>query len=637
MVRNTNGLVKFDNNNWTVYDTTNNILPTLGCSIITCDNSNNIWIASNGVLKFNGTVCTEYNTSNSGIPSNYTYDLYADRDTIWISTGQGLTKYDGSTWTVFNTSNSNISGTPLFINKDSIGNLWFAYGSSIEKFDGSNFTLYNSSNSNIPSSYITSLAIDQNNVVYFGNLEHLGQDLFDNIIGNVTSFNGSNWVVYDTSNTEITDPSIYSIFIDNNNSLWAGGKCSGKIFNKIGSQWIEYNPSIADIEDRNVRDIIFDSYNNTYIGSGKNQNIDEGLTKFDMTNWNHLGHYNDTSLAFTVDKFNNVLVKNRHTIQKYNGTNWTTIWNIPDCSTPINSELNEITTDSTGDIWMDYYTYAVYDPLSSSYIFKEGIAHYNGLTWTTYNNTNSPFTGNIHEIKPDLQNKIWVGGSNGLFKFDGTNWNQIQGIQVLSFAFDSLNNVWFSDGHFGLYKYDGITTEHYIHPTMSGYFCPDTDIEIDNHGNVYQATQFSFIVFDGTNWVNYDETNSPLEQSTNLNCLTIDKYGNKWIGTSYGIMIFNEGGMVTNDNSNTYKSAVCSVKTYPNPFSGQTTFEIINEKANAEYSVDIYDMLGKHVKSMKDIYDNTFTLSAKGLESGIYTYKVLDSEKEIGKGKIIVE
>jgi hypothetical protein len=48
-------------------------------------------------------------------------------------------------------------------------------------------------------------------------------------------------------------------------------------------------------------------------------------------------------------------------------------------------------------------------------------------------------------------------------------------------------------------------------------------------------------------------------------------------------------------------------------------------------------MLGKKVRSIDNINSNTFNFSSDDLESGIYLYKVLSFDKEIGKGKIIVE
>ncbi len=79
------------------------------------------------------------------------------------------------------------------------------------------------------------------------------------------------------------------------------------------------------------------------------------------------------------------------------------------------------------------------------------------------------------------------------------------------------------------------------------------------------------------------------------------------------------------------------VEVYPNPFKDITTFEIKSENYKLPYKLEVFDMLGKKVRSIDNINSNTFNFSSDDLESGIYLYKVLSFDKEIGKGKIIVE
>jgi len=70
---------------------------------------------------------------------------------------------------------------------------------------------------------------------------------------------------------------------------------------------------------------------------------------------------------------------------------------------------------------------------------------------------------------------------------------------------------------------------------------------------------------------------------------------------------------------------------FPNPFNGSTRFEL-NLKNNADVTVEVYNVLGKLVKSM-NLTDltagiNTVTLDLAGLNSGLYTYSVtVGSEK----------
>lgn len=79
------------------------------------------------------------------------------------------------------------------------------------------------------------------------------------------------------------------------------------------------------------------------------------------------------------------------------------------------------------------------------------------------------------------------------------------------------------------------------------------------------------------------------------------------------------------------------VKIYPNPFNDNTTFIILSDKQNGNYSFELYGVLGKQVRSVYEISTKQFQVSRNGLPNGIYFYKIYDTENLIGIGKIIVE
>ncbi len=79
------------------------------------------------------------------------------------------------------------------------------------------------------------------------------------------------------------------------------------------------------------------------------------------------------------------------------------------------------------------------------------------------------------------------------------------------------------------------------------------------------------------------------------------------------------------------------VKVYPNPFSDNTTFTIQSTKLNETYSFELIDVLGKQVKSLKEISAKQFEISRNGLPNGIYFYKIHSAESVVGIGKLIVK
>lgn len=75
----------------------------------------------------------------------------------------------------------------------------------------------------------------------------------------------------------------------------------------------------------------------------------------------------------------------------------------------------------------------------------------------------------------------------------------------------------------------------------------------------------------------------------------------------------------------TKSSSFSMSQNFPNPFNGTTRFEL-NLKNNADVTVDVYNVLGKMVKSM-NLTDltagiNTISLDLAGLNAGLYTYSV---------------
>jgi len=103
--------------------------------------------------------------------------------------------------------------------------------------------------------------------------------------------------------------------------------------------------------------------------------------------------------------------------------------------------------------------------------------------------------------------------------------------------------------------------------------------------------------------------------------------------------------IITNTTVNTLYSAVGieelknnsgSVNIYPNPFNDYTTFVIKSDKLNETYSFELFDALGKNVKTVQQISSKEFNISRNGLQNGVYFYRIYSTESTIGVGKLIV-
>ncbi|MFN8359204.1 MAG: T9SS type A sorting domain-containing protein [Candidatus Kapaibacterium sp.] len=189
-----NGLARYVQGTWTIYDTTNSILrgPVLGLAL----SGSTVWMGTEGALvKYDGTTWTEYTIQNSGMPC-YAPKVMAveSNGDVWVGLGgswttdnpeaenamKGLGKFDGTSWTVYNDKNSplNYSNIVNAVAIDKKGNKWIAtakhqtdtydYGGvGILKFDNKEWTAYTKDNSPLPDNKINWLAVDNDDNVWF--------------------------------------------------------------------------------------------------------------------------------------------------------------------------------------------------------------------------------------------------------------------------------------------------------------------------------------------------------------------------------------------------------------------------------------------------------------------------------------
>jgi hypothetical protein len=78
-----------------------------------------------------------------------------------------------------------------------------------------------------------------------------------------------------------------------------------------------------------------------------------------------------------------------------------------------------------------------------------------------------------------------------------------------------------------------------------------------------------------------------------------------------------------------------NVNVFPNPTKNKITIKIEENKANKK-TLDFYDNKGQLVLT-KDFHENIIHLETESLLKGLYLYKITESGKLIGQGKIIIE
>jgi hypothetical protein len=227
-----------------------------------------------------------------------------------------------------------------------------------------------------------------------------------------------------------------------------------------------------------------------------------------------------------------------------------------------------------------------------------GLAKFDGATWTTYNTANSSIPGNsIYSLKYNVNtNKLWVGtqaglgvlatGTNSWTVYTSTNsglaGNYVRGVSFLG----NTNIAWIATGASGISRYDG------------------------------------------TNWTTFNMANSNLPNNA-VWSIKANANGSVWAATQ-------GGGVVKTVDITTgiaqQEKEIREINIYPNPNSGEFTIEY-NYSDSPE--LVITNLLGQTFYHQA-LHSGSNTISQANLAKGYYIYKVQNSNVAL-TGKIIVE
>lgn len=287
----TNGLLKYNRKKWTLFDSTNSPINSIGDSpryifSAEVDKKDNIWIGLPGtpwLYKFDGIQWQAFDSTNSPVKKIYSSFIKSDKvNNLWISAGylNGLLKYDGNNWTTYSTKNTPLTSDcllPLAFDKND--NLWvgmrfyFFFGSTGEtitaegglaKFDGSDWQIYNAENSQLPINNVGAIAVDSNNVVWLSTWDKqaMGIDLG----GGLTRFDGKTWKTYNIYNSPLTSNTIFNITVDKDNNLWLATQSGGLVKFDGVSKWQVYNQENSGIAFNAMNVVTIDDFGNKWIG-----------------------------------------------------------------------------------------------------------------------------------------------------------------------------------------------------------------------------------------------------------------------------------------------------------------------------------------------------------------------------------
>ncbi len=430
------------------------ILPDETAQLIDCgvdvndmvlDKDGNKWLATKyGLKKYDNKEFTTYNSSNSTLPNNMVLCLdNNDKGNLWLGTYGMIVKFDGKEFHPYTLPAEYGDETVTSILCDG-DNVWMGTTShGLLLFKDGEFTQIPLEDVPFYHGYMYgSSAADDKGNVYFAAMESL-----------IHYDEADNWEFpYVRSDEDIFQP-INGICFDHDGNTWFATNNSDTVLVKIlGSDTLAYTTQDTPLKRESVKHITFDGNNHLWAGTTK------GLYKFDGRQWTE---YSTATTAMQKNSVSGMAIDGRNRV--WFGVQGVGLYCLDGGQlteyTPKNSSLpfnyvSSIAVDSKGRIWMNNLEFE-YIPIEGME-YGGGLVCLDGQTWRIYDRTNSPIGGNtVLDIAIDKNDALWLAVTNvGLVRFDGTaDW------YTYSIYNSGLSNPWIKQIQIDT-KRDRIWTSH---------------------------------------------------------------------------------------------------------------------------------------------------------------------------------
>jgi ligand-binding sensor domain-containing protein len=495
---------------------------------------------------------------------NYITSIVQDDNIVWIATGGGLVKVDlqaGDT-TFFNATNSGIPQNAIHcMDIAPNGVLWVGTASTgLASFDGENWMIYNTSNSDLASDKISDLAVDQEGTVWLTGGE------YDNYTG-LVRFNSSTWTNFTTNSSDIPTDHICAISFDDSGTIVLGTYGKGLVLFD-GIDWINYHKNNSELPGDYIHAVEADQ--NGTIWMGYSEGAEMGLASFNGTIWNIYDQTNsgmpfdnpyDISTASDETVWVSFHPSNPYGVIHFDGTNWTSYTSLN--SGLIDDHIDMIRVMDGGVVWIGT---------------KKGLVCYNGTEWTTHNTSNSgiPYNNNLGAIATDSSNVLWIGSNDGLLTFDGNVWQvfntentNLETNYLSSPVFDSEGLLWLrTSAPLNLASFDGndftiYEPPSYVYGKINGSIVIDQQDKKFFRVNGEYLTSNGIVSYYKNSWHKYDSVNTGFNLNT-LSVMAFDTANTLWAGVydyliSYDIPFWN-AHIVPNNGGQNYSGGASAIK-----------------------------------------------------------------------------
>ncbi len=400
---------------------------------------------------------------------------------------------------------------------DKFGNKWFACSNittndertGICKFNGSDWSVYDSSNSPVPHEDLKYMHIDKAGNLWVGTMNK-----------GLLKFDGNVWTVYDTSNSPIPSNHIRNIISDSTGILWfiaAVAQNKDKLVSFDGITFTVFDPNIYNYPDFFIFDIAIDNNNIKWLYT-LNQ-----LCRFNDTTFTYFNsginifHFTDLGVDYSGNKY--ICNLDTGLVVFDQNENWHVI-NISD--TEYYNQTLGIYTDENDIRWI---------------LTRNGLTKLENNITTNYPLCNAPILDlRVDDFVKDSENNEWFA-TFSLIKYDGQNWTEYNSSNspippytaIISLDTDENHNLWIATQLEGILKLRDTSWTLY---NMGNYKLPSNfirKIKTDHFNILWAVCDTGIIKIDNDQITVFNDDNSPFS-GNNFHTVAVDKNNNKWFG-----------------------------------------------------------------------------------------------------------
>jgi hypothetical protein len=251
---------------------------------------------------------------------------------------------------------------------------------SASSFVSAQFTIYNTANSDIGDNKVWDVECDAAGNVWLST--------YDGGLTKTITPDYSNWTVYTTTNSQLSDNQTRPINKATNGEVWVGTQNAGlNYFN--GTSWTSYTVSNSDIPSNTIYKIVDGPGGVIYLATkGGGLSVFNGTVFTNFDDDDGLAVSNNRVYSVATNSTNSetwVSIENQG-IQKFTGSAFTTNHTVTNSQLPHN-QVDYLYYDQHDDLWITTY---------------DGLAKYDGSSWTVYTTTNSQIPGDwVRQVKMD--------------------------------------------------------------------------------------------------------------------------------------------------------------------------------------------------------------------------------------------